>query len=375
MACRGEGKIATASRGRYITTMSILKFPVSRDDAVYQAWPDLTLCPSGRLVCVFAECTHHGNRDYTRIDVCDSTDRGRTWSLKRALTEPLYRRGELEKHWNCPRIVQLNDGRLCAIVDRVGGPRMDSAAKLQENFLLFSSDEGQTWSDPQWTPIDGIVPDKLSELKRGPHAGRWLLTCHTGRNDPWIVRTWISDDQGATWSDPTLIAAVDGLKLCEPSVLELPGGELVVFLREQSMKGWDAYKSISRDGGRTWGPVHAFASPGCHRPVTGILQNGKVMITHRYLPGGKGGWGNMTQNMFATITDVESCLAEKREDQATRVLPIDFDRSPEADTGYTGWVQFDDGEIYIVNYILDDAPKGQIRGYSLRFEDFILPAF
>ncbi len=57
----------------------------------------------------------------------------------------------------------------------------------------------------------------------------------------------------------------------------------------------------------------------------------------------------------------------------TRILPIDFDRSPESDTGYSGWVQFDDGEIYIVNYIIDDAPAGHIRGYGLQLSDFILP--
>jgi hypothetical protein len=62
-----------------------------------------------------------------------------------------------------------------------------------------------------------------------------------------------------------------------------------------------------------------------------------------------------------------------REDAHARILPLDFDRSPESDTGYTGWVQFPDGEIYVVNYIMDDAPKAQIRGYSLRLEDFLLP--
>ena len=51
-------------------------------------------------------------------------------------------------------------------------------------------------------------------------------------------------------------------------------------------------------------------------------------------------------------------------------MPLDYDRSPVSDTGYSGWVQFDDGEIYVVNYIVDDAPNGQIRGYSLRLEDF-----
>jgi len=54
-------------------------------------------------------------------------------------------------------------------------------------------------------------------------------------------------------------------------------------------------------------------------------------------------------------------------------MPIDFDRSPNSDLGYSGWVQFPDGEIYIVHYIVDDAiDKAQIRGYSVHLEDFLL---
>ncbi|HOM57560.1 MAG TPA: hypothetical protein PLG27_07410, partial [Candidatus Latescibacteria bacterium] len=63
---------------------------------------------------------------------------------------------------------------------------------------------------------------------------------------------------------------------------------------------------------------------------------------------------------------------ETRNEAHTRILPVDFDRSPVSDTGYSGWVQFEDGEIYIVNYIVDDAPKAQIRGYSLHPSDFLL---
>ncbi len=72
------------------------------------------------------------------------------------------------------------------------------------------------------------------------------------------------------------------------------------------------------------------------------------------------------------MTDVESCLATERRGAATRILPIAFDRSPASDTGYSGWVQFPDGELYIVNYCLDDAPKAQIRGYALRESDFLV---
>ena len=76
--------------------------------------------------------------------------------------------------------------------------------------------------------------------------------------------------------------------------------------------------------------------------------------------------------LFAALTDTESALATDRSEAHARILPIDFDRSPESDTGYSGWVQFDDGEITIVNYIIDDAPKAYIRGYSLHLSDFIL---
>ena len=36
-------------------------------------------------------------------------------------------------------------------------------------------------------------------------------------------------------------------------------------------------------------------------------------------------------------------------------------------------VQFDDGEIYVVNYIKDDAERAFIRGYSFYPADVILP--
>ena len=78
------------------------------------------------------------------------------------------------------------------------------------------------------------------------------------------------------------------------------------------------------------------------------------------------------QNFFATLTDRESALALKRNDAWARILPMDLDRSLKSDLGYSGWVRFADGEIYVVNYIMDDAPKGQIRGYALTMDEFVI---
>lgn len=333
----------------------IQKFSVSRDDNWYEAWPDLALTVSGKLVCVFSQCTHHGNRSQTRIMITESTDRGRTWGNKRPLTE--LTNGD--PHWNCARISRLREGRLVIVADQVAKAYTEGGI----NYMWIGDAEGTHWSEPIATPLTGIVPDQLIELP----SGRWLLSAHY--NGQWLR---YSDNQGIDWSEPVLIADDPGLKLCEVSILPLDDGTLVAFLRENSGEGWDCYKAISYDQGESWSGLYRMPLPGCHRPVAGLLQSGQILITYRFMQGGKGWLGKWTQNFFAAITDQESAKALERREQWTRILPIDFDRSPVADLGYSGWVQFDDGEIYVVQYIVDDAPMGQIRGYSLREEDFML---
>ena len=339
----------------------IEKFTVSRDDSIYEAWPDVALTRSTRLVCAFTECIHHLDRTYSRIMVADSVDRGRTWSAKRPVTEAT--RGST--NWNGPRIVRLNDERLVVIVEKVSG----NGRRRGRTHLVFSEDDGATWGEPVATPAIGIVPDKLLEMA----GGRWLLSSHEEEAGfgYLVQRLWYSDDQGVSWSEPVVVGRQEGLNLCEASILPVDD-VLVAFMRENSMLGRPCYKAISRDSGASWGEPIGFPLPGCHRPVAGWLREGPVLITYRLHQGGKYGWGKRTQNFFVAIADRESVLAPSYTEANTRIMPLDYDRSPVSDTGYSGWVQFDDGEIYIVNYIVDDAPNGQIRGYSLRLEDFTL---
>ncbi len=343
--------------------MNIEKFTISNDPEFYEAWPDVALTPSGRLITVFSECTHHGDRSYTRIMLSESDDRGRTWSKKHPLTEGT---SGLPFFYNCARISQLKDGRMVVIVDREPHTRDH---KQSVNVLYFSSDEGKSWSDAVITPLRGIVPDKLLELDNG----RWIIAAHRSYNGHLTEFCRYSDDKGATWSDEISVAQDERYNLCEVSMLPLGDGKIVAFMRENSGLGYDCMKSISCDNGETWSSVINFPLPGCHRPVSGMLNDGSIFITYRFMQGGKGWLGAWTQNFFGAWTDAESALATQRNDASVRIIPIDYDRSAKSDLGYSGWVQFPDGEVYIVNYIVDDAfDKAQIRGYSMRIEDFII---
>ncbi|MCI5779845.1 MAG: glycoside hydrolase [Lentisphaeria bacterium] len=345
--------------------MNIEKFTISRDPDLYEAWPDVTLARDGRLICVFTECTHHNDRSYTRLMLTESADDGRSWSCKRPLTEGT---AGLPYSYNCARISALRDGRLAVVVDRVpsAGETHDAESAV---VLYFSDDDGRSWGDAVETPLRGIVPDRLTELDNG----RWLIAAHRSRFGRLAEFCRWSDDRGQSWSDEVLVAFDSRYHLCEASMLPLGGGRIAAFLRENSCLGCDCLKTVSTDNGETWSPLVHFPLPGCHRPVAGKLQNGGIFITYRFMQGGKGWLGAWTQNFFAALTDEASALAVRRSDAWTRIIPVDYDRSTKSDLGYSGWVQLPDGSIYIVNYIVDDAyDRGQIRGYRLKLEDFII---
>jgi sialidase-1 len=343
--------------------MAIQKYIVSRDDAIYEAWPDLLLTEHGKLICIFTECKHHGDRSLSRLMITESIDRGRTWSKKRQFSNDV----PTGYYYNNARLSKLSDGTLTVVCDLIYQNESQGEAQV---FLWRGDAEGEHWSEPIATPARGIVPDRLLELP----SGRWLLAAQkrSPETKKMTEYLWYSDDWGRTWSERVTLAEDPRYNLCEESILRMKNGTLVAFLRENSGLGYDCFKAFSYDDGETWDGVYPLPSPGVHRPTSGYLADGRIMITHRFLQGGEWGWGYVTQNVFATVFDEKTALVKERGEQYVRVMPLGYDRSPVSDLGYTGWVQFADGEIYVVNYIVDDAPAAQIRGYSFYPKDICL---
>lgn len=337
--------------------MNIKKHIVSCDDSIYEAWPDVVLTDEGKLICVFAECNHHVDRTNARIAICESTDRGRSWSKKRYLCE----KSDGKIFYNCPRISKLKDGSLAIICDKIYG---DENVKAEIN-LWFSDKSGREWTQYDLPDFCGIVPDRFLELE----SGRFIIAAQfksreTGKQEEFL---WYSDDRGKTWSDRVTVAKDPGLNVCEISIVELEGGLLVGFLRENSGRGYDVLKVISHDSGETWSEIMPTPLDCGHRPVGLKLPDGRILVTYRYIPTG-------AQNVFGALLKSSEVTNAERHRQHVRIFPLDYDRNAAPDLGYTGSCQFPDGEIYVVNYIKDDCDNSQIRGYSFYLADIEFPA-
>ena len=340
----------------------IQSYTVSRDDDCYEAFPDVAMNDRGELLCVFTQCRHHGKREDVCLDLCKSTDGGRTWSPKRRLTPQTSIR---DGAYNCARISRLPDGEMIILCDFV----REDENRAAEQHIFRSRDGGESWSGPEPLSLTGIVPDKYRVLCGGRHAfAIHFKNPATGRLEQFFC---YSDDGGKTWTK-TLLAADPALDLCEASVVEVKPGVLVAFMRENSGRGLCCKKAFSFDAGTTWEGVYDTNIDACHRPVAAEYAPGKYMMTYRFMQGGKGWLGHWTQNLFAAFFDLNTALATERRDQQTRILPLSFDRSPVSDTGYSGWVRLPDGAFCVVNYQVDDAPKAYIRAIRFGMDDVIL---
>lgn len=350
---------------------------IARNDDVYECVPDVALLDGKTLLCVYRESDSHVARQYAHLVYRTSDDFGRTWSDRRVLIEaPRTPDSDFEK-WNCPRVGQLSDGCVYILCDKypVDRGREDEGSST---FIWWRCEDG-TWDGPHDTGVFGIVPDRICELP----SGRLLLGTHwyNGETKHLTQTVAHSDDGGATWSDRNTVASSEDLDLCEGSILRLPDGELVCYMRENSRLGLPMYKSISTDDGTTWSAIAPTLMAGGHRAVAGLTPSGAVMVTYRQTIGGSETIGSETisasehapHNTFAYRESIASAIEMDPRKQSGTILPIDHDRSPNPDNSYTGWVNLPDGRIFIVNYIVDDAPRAQIRGYWVDEHQFTTP--
>ena len=397
--------------------MAVTKFTISRDDSVYECFPHLCRTASGRILLAYRESNGHVASTFCRLIVRYSDDAGKTWSDRNVIVDETPVDGVLTT-WNCPKIQQLEDGRILLLSESLPWPPGEWHVEHTGRLSLWFSEDGQRFEGPQETSVRGICPDQVTEMP----DGRWLILTNLRIDgaDRLTQMLHVSHDKGVTWEDPVPMNLNPDHDLDEGSIVKLPGGQLVSYEREDL--GRPLQKLLSKDGGLTWdGPYDTLNPAATGMPIAGMTEDGFVLITGRYglrsnwrvdmseetlrkrlakrtivIPKVKGhpenarfvagirpgphivetedeivmAAGGTSVHTFAFLEPVESALSPDLRDQKGLLLPLDLDNSPFADSGYTGWVEYERGKFLCANYINDDAPLAQIRGYRFGLEDF-----
>ena len=179
-------------------------------------------------------------------------------------------------------MIELQDGRLLACCES-GGIKVS-----------FSSNKGSTWTSPTIiAPNPNKVPNCVPDLVQ-LSDGTIIVAYNPRPSSPYSeerrfgIRLRRSTDNGRTWSDEIFVYDADYTfenGCWEPSLLELPSGELQLYFADESPYTTSSEQQISLcrcfDGGLTWSAPQRVSFRSGYRdgmPVPVLLADGKTIV-------------------------------------------------------------------------------------------------
>ena len=204
----------------------------------------------------------------------------------------------------------FHDGKPAGnIYYKKGVDHAESLLEARTSFLqiIKSDDDGKTWSEPidlnlqvkePWMKFIGSGPGRGIQTKEGSYKGRLVFPIYfSNEHSKMSCAVIYSDDHGETWKrgespndgrefNGELLSAetasIDHSDLTESQVIEMPGGELRVYMRNHSGEQRTAV-AVSTDGGETWGDFRyddALIDPTCQSSIIRYpdLADGKTRL-------------------------------------------------------------------------------------------------
>lgn len=264
----------------------------------YHSVANVVDTPEG-LVAVYRLSDSH-TAMFTHIMVVYSKDGGRTWTGHRSLSHKNV--WEHHRVWVAPQMSRLKDGRLVIIADlghrnsHTNWPMLTDWQKPDRgmwNYLLWSSDHGKTWSEPQKVDDIGGEPGYIQEFSNGTLA---YVRTESFRSPaiidgpkPWLDVYYravavFSDDGGKTWPRTAIITDAPFHGDCEVALLELEPGHVIAVTRIGFGGGQFGQPSRivhSHDYGRTWGKAELAPFYGQRVHIRKLAESGKLLATYR----------------------------------------------------------------------------------------------
>ena len=202
--------------------------PVSVTSALSAGQAALIVTADDSLVATWVE--YDGGAAYA--ETASSVDHGVTWTAPMRLSGG----GAFDPH-----VLEMDDGTLIVSWELLNWPTGDIQSAT-------SVDGGINWSLPVSISANGDWATMHEIVASGTQlVAIWAL----GNTGTGTVQTATSADRGLTWTAP-LDVSVPGAPAFDPEV-QFVGGDILVVWSRNNGGNFIAQRSISTDGGATWG--------------------------------------------------------------------------------------------------------------------------
>lgn len=306
----------------------------------YMGWPTITKTKNGELLIVFS-----GDRDahvcpWGKTQMIRSKDNGKTWSPPETINNtPLDDRDS--------GILQTAKGTLLvtwftsiAYTLPVYATAYERYARYAEkltpevrdkwlgNWTRRSTDNGKTWEAP--VRMTSTSPHGAIQLRDGRLlAVGFLPDGIVMEESPDDGHTWRISARLPKWEDPTA-------RICEPHLIELKSGKLLVMIRNEPKDRTKCFllQSESTDGGKTWSALRDTKIWG-YPPHLLQLRNGWLIVSYGY-----------------RLTPFGERVCISRDEGKTWDVdhPIQLSVGISPDLGYPSTVELSDGSLLTAYY-------------------------
>lgn len=308
-------------------------------DREYQGHPTTVLLPDGATVYCVWTVGHGGPCGPLKR----SFDQGKMWSGMLPVPDDWRQCVNCPTIWHLP--VEGQPNRLAIYAQEPQTRAMRAA---------FSPDGGGSWTPMQpcgpvvsVMPWTAIVPVSGGRLLGLTNARREANPAPQSRTNV-LIQSY-SDDHGATWQAPRVIADIADSMLCEPWLIPSPDGRELACLIRDNNRERNSWIMFTRDEGETWTePVQLPDALTGDRHIARYLPDGRILAVFRDVCG-----RGPTPGHFCGWLGTYEDLKHQRPGQARFKLlhhhPVDGALS--MDCGYPGLEVFADGTALATTYL------------------------
>lgn len=308
-------------------------------EQVYQGHPTTLLMPDNQTMFAVWSVNHGGPAG----PMARSDDAGLTWKRLDDELPPGFK-----KHRNCPSIYRL--------VDPHGKERLWVFSAQPRMPRIVSEDGGKTWKEMQPLGLECVMTfSSVVRLSDGSYLGLY----HRRAGTVQVLQTRTADG-GVSWSEPRVVAEVEGKAPCEPFAFRSPDGkELCCLMRENTHQG-RSLMMFSTDEGRTWStPQDTPWGLTGDRHMGVYAPDGRLVIAFR-----DKAHGSSTYDHFVAWVGTYDDIRNGRPGQYRIKL---LHSHAGGDCGYPGMELLPDGTIIATTYIKYQPGNKKHSVVSTRF--------